>query len=225
MLHEKIDGWDHWRLLLDGRPVHVYKPPGDVRFTVAYVKGYYVSVDEAIKKYSLLEQFKKSGVPALFVVPEAPAGNGAPVYFPNIKRVLDQIHSAISISPPGQLFAVFHSGGYRTALKWLDYPQLITIVLLDALYGGVDAFAKWANIPGHSLISVTATSSPTANTKALKKKAPGVEVIPVQSTHMGLVTSQNFIPRFIQAFKGATVGGTTALVILLMAGLAFYLLR
>lgn len=198
-------------------PVYVGKPEGYTGSAViAYVHGYYVNVDQAVAQYKLFDQFDKSGVKAIFVVPEAPSGNEQGVFFSSLEQLLSQIGvNASSVS------AVAHSGGYRTVLKWLGSPLLKSVVLLDALYGGVNDFAAWAAKPGHKLVSVVVTDKPTTNSKIIAQK-PNVSVVTAHATHMGLVTSGAYIPQFVRLVGSAALGaaGTTG-VLLLLAALAF----
>lgn len=226
MLHEKLLDGDHWRIVSkNGKPIHVWKPSGDIRSTILIVHGYYVDTDQAIKQYKLIEQLKASGVRALFIMPEAPRGNGQPVFFPDLDALLDEVQSNIGHSSPSPILAAGHSGAFRTLLRWLSSPRLIHITLLDGLYAGVDAFAKWANQPNHGLTSVVATATPTANSKKLKQKAPSVEVIQVKSGHMALVTDGKTIPEFLRRLNKFAGMGTGALVLALVAGLAYFLFK
>ena len=226
MFHEKLLDGDHWRILAkNGKPIHVWKPAGDIFSTILIVHGYYVDSDEAIRRYRLLEQLKASGVKALFIIPEAPKGNSQPVFFPDLDALLDEVQSNIGHSSPSPVLAAGHSGAYRTILKWLSSPRLIHVTLLDGLYAGIDAFAKWVNLPNHSLTTVAATATPTTNSIKLKQKAPKVDFIQVKSSHMGLVTDGKTIPEYLRKLNSLMGMGTGALILALVAGLAYFLLR
>jgi hypothetical protein len=205
-------------------PVYVGKPEGyNGSAVVAYIHGYYVNVDQAVTQYKLFEQFDKSGVKAIFVVPEAPSGNEQGVFFPSLEQLLSHVGiTATSVS------TVAHSGGYRTVLKWLGAPLLKSVVLLDALYGGTADFANWAAKPGHKLVSVVVTEKPTANSKTIAQK-PNVSVVPARTTHMGLVTSGTYIPQVIRLVGSSfmAAAGSVSSVLLLLAAVAFgyYMVR
>lgn len=57
-------------------PVHVYRAgEGPGRGLVVYVHGYYVDVDEAVRRHGLFAQFHDSRLDATFVAVEAPSSN------------------------------------------------------------------------------------------------------------------------------------------------------
>lgn len=195
-----------------------YTPDGN---TVAYVHGYYNDVPGNIRDYKLIEQFQKSGVKAVFVIPEAPQKSSEPVYFPSLTEMLIFVQNeGIRVGPP--VLAIGHSGAYRTLVKWLGDTGLKTIVLLDALYANVSNFANWAKIPGHKLICVTATSTPIANSEKLKG-VPNVTILRANSTHMGLVNgTKNYIAQYVRQFAS---GATATALLLVAAAIAFVVLR
>lgn len=205
------------RITTSSGPVYVGVPDGySGKDVIIFVHGYFVNVDQAVTQYKLFDQFDKSGVKAIFVVPEAPSGNEQGVFFPNLEQLL--AHAGITAS---SVSAVAHSGGYRTVLRWLGAPLLKSIVLLDALYSGVSEFAAWAAKPGHKLISVVATAKPTANSQTIAQK-PNVSVVTAHATHMGLVTSGAYLPQFIRLVGSAAVAGSTSVLLLAIAAAGLY---
>jgi hypothetical protein len=140
-------GGEHIRIATSRGPVHVWIPAGyrQERAGIAlYVHGYYIHVDRAWTEHRLAGQFRDSGRNAMFVAPEAPAGGGDDVSWPVLGELLIEIRQRTGLRRPwGPVVALAHSGGYRTALAWLDHRPLEQVVLIDALYGEEDAFRAW----------------------------------------------------------------------------------
>ena len=79
-------------------------PPGYDRATagtVVYVHGYYTDADGAWREYNLARQFRASHQNALFIVPEAPAGNDDPVNWPALKDLRRASRARTSRCPTG----------------------------------------------------------------------------------------------------------------------------
>jgi hypothetical protein len=122
---------------------------------VVYVHGYFTQPDEAWKKHNLVEQFRKTGLNALFIVPAAPTQNGEEVKFPRLNELLRETAKRTQLPIPGRsITAIAHSGGYRTVLPWLSNPELNHVVLLDGLYAGEEKFLAWARGGPHRLTIV-----------------------------------------------------------------------
>ena len=140
-------GGHHIRIATQRGPVHVWIPPGyaQERAGVAlYVHGYYTGVDRAWTEHRLAEQFRASGRNALFIAPEAPAGLADEVSWPALGELLIEVRRRTALRRPwGPVVALAHSGGYRTALAWLDHRALEQVVLIDALYGEEAGFRAW----------------------------------------------------------------------------------
>jgi hypothetical protein len=210
-------GGDYWKISTPKGKIHVWRPKGYAGTSaVFYVHGYYVNSSQAVENYRLLDQFRVSGVQAIFIVPEAPSGADAPVYFPDLPGLIATVQSetGLTISPP--FSAIGHSGAYRTLSKWLATAGLVTITLLDALYANVSDFSKWGARPGNKLVTVGATKSPSENSKSLIGK-PGVQVVLLKNVqHMDLVTSGKYIPEFLKS----AVSGGFSVILLAFAALA-----
>ncbi|MBK7857894.1 MAG: hypothetical protein IPJ65_04560 [Archangiaceae bacterium] len=133
--------------------VHLFVPRGYDPTTagiVLYVHGYYTDVEAACRSHRLAAQFAASRRNALFVVPEAPRGDGDPVQFRDLDDLLDTVEREGGVTlPDGPVVAVAHSGGYRTVEAWLQSPRLDTVVLLDALYGADAAWRSWLEEGGN----------------------------------------------------------------------------
>ncbi len=145
--HDVLAGGWHWRLATPNGPVHVWRPAGyDARTAgaVVYVHGLYTHVDEAMREHKLAEQFAASRRNALFIVPEAPASGDEAPFWKSLKALFETTRDKLHLPlPRGSLAVVGHSGAYRTIVNWLDYPAINDLVLVDALYGNEDDYAKW----------------------------------------------------------------------------------
>jgi hypothetical protein len=140
---DTVAGGQHWRVETDAGAIHVWVPPGYDRATagtVVYVHGYYTNSDGAWKDHNLARQFKASGQNALFIVPDAPSGNGESVKWPALTDLRKAISRANIRMPDGPIVVMGHSGAFRTVMQWVDHKLVAEVILLDALYGGDRAF-------------------------------------------------------------------------------------
>jgi hypothetical protein len=225
-------GGQHIRILTSRGPVHVWIPAGhrQERAGIAlYVHGYYIHVDRAWTEHRLAEQFRASGRDALFIAPEAPAGGGEDVSWPVLGELLIEIRQRTGLRRPwGPVVVLAHSGGYRTALAWLDHRPLEQVVLIDALYGEEDAFRAWLDQPrgraGNQLLLVggdtirwtepfvrePGTGAPAANARVFDRlpdrarevdaaaRAAPLLYFRSQYSHMDLVDDGRAIPLLLQ---------------------------
>lgn len=139
-----------------GRAFRVESPEGPVRIwlpphydpataaTVVYVHGYNRSADVVWSVSALPRQFLASGRNAVFVVPTVAENDRAPLRWGRLSALLSRVERAGVPLPGGPVVAVGHSGAYRTLSRWVDEPRLDAVVLLDALYGQEEAFARFA---------------------------------------------------------------------------------
>jgi hypothetical protein len=199
----------HVRLDTAHGPVHVWTPPGYDPATagiVLYVHGYYTDADRAWADHHLEDQFRASGRNALFVVPEAPAGLRPAVHWPVLAELLAEVRRQTGRAlPRGPLLAVFHSGGFRTAVLWLEHPELREIVLLDAMYEEEDTFAAWLRQPrkrANRMILVGADTLRWTEPFAREAREDGLAdrlvYLRAGEAHMELVEGGAFIPRLLQ---------------------------
>ncbi len=149
-----VEGGKHWRLFTEHGAIHVWRPQGYVDAsagTALYLHGYYANVDQVWELHHLAAQFRSSGRNALFVVPEAPVGDPDQPAWDDLKSLLSVVtrltHSRL---PDGPVVALAHSGGFRQVVKWLDYPRLAEIILLDGLYNNEDDFRAWLTTSKYS---------------------------------------------------------------------------
>lgn len=158
----------HWRLMTDRGPVHVWTPANydrETAITVVFVHGYNTDVDNAWTDYRLPEQFARSGVNAMFIACGAPSASNRPMVWASLSGLLATVKAGIAQPLPwGQVVAVGHSAAYRTLVLWLPNPALRTLVLLDAAYGELDQFQRWARDETyHRLINVASDTIPDSN--------------------------------------------------------------
>lgn len=202
-------GGSHTRLATAHGPVHVYTPAGYDAATagiVLYVHGFYIDADRAWKDHRLGDQFEASRRNALFIVPEAPAGLRPAVHWPHLGDLLDEVRRQTKFPlPRGPLVAMFHSGGYRTAVRWLEHPQLRHIVLLDAMYDEEDAFAAWLRQPRRQpnrMILVGADTLRWTEPFAREAREEGIAdrlvYVRAGESHMELVEGGVHIPRLLE---------------------------
>jgi hypothetical protein len=156
---DAIAGGEHVRIETERGAVHVWTPRGyrAERAGIAlYVHGYYTDVDRAWTAHHLPEQFAASRRNALFIAPEAPAGVRGAVRWASLDELVVEVRRRAGLRrPSGPIVALVHSGGYRTAVRWLDDPELDQVALIDALYGDETSFATWLGAsPHHRLLAI-----------------------------------------------------------------------
>lgn len=210
----------HLRLLTDRGPVHVIRPVGYDAATAGmllYVHGYYTDLDGAFRNQKLATQFDASSVNALFVSPEAPGEVTEPVRWSSLKELLETVRASGQELPRGAVVAMAHSGGFRTLVPWLNSGLLDSVVLLDGLYGGEQAFAAWVD-DGSQRHQLVLVGSDTASRierfvagrddveRALlplseaEASQPGARLVYLRATagHMELVTEGKAIPEVLR---------------------------
>jgi len=201
--------------------VHVWVPEGydrETAGTVVYVHGYYTDADGAWRDHELARQFKASHQNAMFIVPEAPAGNDDQVNWPALKDLRRAVARANITLPDGPVIVMGHSGAFRTVMQWVDHRLVEQIILLDAMYAGESAFDEYIGsgkrADEHKLIVVGASTATESASFAKKYKfAVAREKMPTsaggfsrheknarllyvhsQYEHMSIVTSGKVIP-------------------------------
>jgi hypothetical protein len=221
---DTVAGGKHWRIKTAEGAVHVWIPDGYDRSTagtVIYVHGYYVDVDTAWREYNLARQFRASHQNAMFIVPEAPAGNDDSVNWPALKDLRRAVARANITLPDGPVIVMGHSGAFRTIMQWVDHRLIEQIILLDAMYAGESAFDEYIGTgkraDEHKLIVVGASTAQESASFAHKYKfAVAREKMPTsvsgftrhqknarllyirsQFDHMSIVTSGKVIPTLL----------------------------
>lgn len=218
---DTVAGGTHWRIGTDAGAIHVWIPAGYARGTagtVVYVHGYHTDSDGAWKDHDLAKQFKASGQNAIFIVPDAPSGNGEEVKWGALADLRKAVARANIRLPDGPTVVMGHSGAFRTVMKWVDHKLVTQIILLDALYGGEKAFDDFIGTgkraSHHKLIAVgsdTAEESQAfaqkypfavvrdqmpSSTSGFSKREKGAKLLYVRSQygHMQIVTGGKVIP-------------------------------
>lgn len=225
---DTVLGGRHWRIKTAQGAVHVWVPPGynrDTAGTVVYVHGYYTDADGAWRDHDLARQFKASNQNAMFVVPDAPAGNEQGVQWPALTDLRRAVTRANIRLPEGPIVVMGHSGAFRTVMQWVDHRLVDQIILLDALYAGESAFDEFIHkgkrADEHKLIVVGAgTAQDSADFAKKYKFARAREKVPAtmsgftkderrakllyirsQYDHMAIVTSQKVIPLLLRVTR------------------------
>ena len=220
-VEDEVAGGKHWRIKTAQGAVHVWVPEDydrETAGTVVYVHGYYTDADGAWREHELAKQFRRSHQNALFIVPDAPAGNDDSVKWPALKDLRHAVARANIRLPDGPIIVMGHSGAFRTVMQWVDHKLVDQIILLDALYAGESAFDEFIKsgkrADDHKLIVVGAgTAEASAAFSAKYKFAVAREKFPdalggfskserrakllyihSQYEHMGIVTSGKVIP-------------------------------
>ena len=139
--------------------------PEQIRGVKVYVHGYDVDysspngrpvgqpyLDWAMLRHNLLPQFQQAaeaGYLCLFV--SGPTKRQFPVLWPSFDAVRHalltswiwssgEFTEALAVAP---LQVYGHSAAYRTLVNWLKDPLLVSVTLLDGLYGYVQEFKDW----------------------------------------------------------------------------------
>jgi len=218
---DTVLGGQHWRIKTAQGAVHVWVPPGYDRATagtVVYVHGYYTNSDGAWRDHALAKQFKASRQNAMFIVPDAPAGNEQQVRWPALPALRRAVTRANIRLPDGPTIVMGHSGAFRTVMQWVDHRHVAQIILLDAMYAGEKKFDEFVSsgkrAENHKLIVVAASTAEGSASFAKKYKfAVTRERVPAsidelskrerrarllyirsQYDHMSIVTSHKVIP-------------------------------
>jgi hypothetical protein len=222
---DTVLGGRHFRIATSRGAVHVWAPPEydrETAGTVIYVHGYYTDADGAWREHELAKQFKASRQNALFIVPDAPAGNEQDVQWSALTDLRRAVTRANIRLPDGPVVVMGHSGAFRTVMQWVDHRAIDQIILLDALYAGEKAFdefiASGKRADDHKLIVVAASTAeesasfarrykfavarermPTGST-GFSRRERGAKLLYIRSQfeHMAIVTSGKVIPMLLR---------------------------
>jgi hypothetical protein len=222
---DTVLGGKHFRIKTSRGAVHVWCPPDydrETAGTVIYVHGYYTDADGAWREHELARQFKASRQNALFIVPDAPAGNDQDVQWTALKDLRRAVTRANIRLPDGPVVVMGHSGAFRTVMQWVDHRLIDQIILLDALYAGEKAFdefiASGKRADDHKLIVVAASTAEESASFARRykfavarermpsavggftRRERGAKLLYIHSQfeHMAIVTSGKVIPMLLR---------------------------
>jgi len=147
-----------------------FKPTKNVNFVVHF-HGHNNHVEKVFEDYDLARQMQMSGLNAVLLVPQGPrdvpdSTDGKLQYDKgSLTALLNESIAFLekegrisSKSTLGHVALTAHSGGYLVTTYILDRKELadkITdVILFDSTYGGLPAFADYASLPNHRLISI-----------------------------------------------------------------------
>ena len=147
MRADHVENGEHWRLDSGNGVVHVWRPPGyDARTagTVVYLHGHRSSADESFNQFAMATQFHRSGLNALFIVPDSTTDGEEGLHWDSLGALLRYVARETGVQRgPGSLVVVGHSGAFRNIVAWLDDREIDDLILLDALYSYEDEFRSW----------------------------------------------------------------------------------
>jgi len=213
--------------------VHVWVPAGydrETAGTVVYVHGYYTDSDGAWRDHELAKQFRASKQNALFIVPDAPSGNGEDVKWHALTDLRKAMSRANIRIPDGPTVVMGHSGAFRTVMKWVDHKVVAQVILLDALYGGERSFDDFIGsgkrAKQHKLIMIgsdtaeesrgfikrypfaVARDSMPGNVDGFTKREKKAKLLYVRSQfeHMAIVKNGKVIPLLLRLTPLTAVG-------------------
>jgi hypothetical protein len=147
-----------------------FKATRSVNFVVHF-HGWNNHVQQVFEQYDLERQMRMSGLNAVLLVPQGPldapdSTDGKLQYDQgSLTALLNEALVFLSkegrISPKatlGHIALTAHSGGYLVTTYICDrkelYDKITDVILFDATYGGLPAFADYAATPPHRLISI-----------------------------------------------------------------------
>jgi len=198
--------------------VGIFKPPGYVdRESVDYLvhfHGWNNNVRHVFERYNLAAQVTGSGLNAILVVPQGPldapdSGDGKLELDPGgFARFIGDVATYLrqagvsSSERVGRIVLTAHSGGYGGAGGVLTVgrmnDRITDVILFDAAYGYFDAFAGWAKVQGHHLLSLFTSDTSTGNAALMGKvQAPTPNLYVRLADTMTLAQLQTRAPTFV----------------------------
>lgn len=198
-----LQGGLHQRFVTGNGPVHAWCPEGiEPELLVVYVHGYFDSVDDAFRDHGLVQQFKASGVRALFVLIDGPKGPQERVAWTAFAPLATELERSLGRKVPARVMAMGHSGGNRTLREWTKERLVTDMVLLDAFYGDPSHWTSFlARVPNGRVQLVGALTFKKAD--AWRRSLPAaaarrVEQLVANTDHMGVITDGVWIPRLLK---------------------------
>ena len=151
---------------------------GAIDFVVHFY-GWDHDIAATFATYRLREQLVESGRNAILVVPEGPtnapdSGDGKlELDAGGFQRFMTDVAGRLKLMQVsdtariGSIVLTAHSGGYGGAGGVLTRggmnDSITDVILFDAAYGYFDAFADWARVPQHHLLSLFTSDTSTGN--------------------------------------------------------------
>jgi hypothetical protein len=202
-----LEGGLHQRVVTANGPVHAWcREGGRPELLVVYVHGYFDTVDDAFRDHGLIEQFRASGVDALFVLIDGPTGPKEGVRWPAFAPLKAELERHLELTLPAKVMAMGHSGGNRTLREWTKEQAVTDLVLLDAFYGDPKPWSVFvATVPEGRVQLVGALTFAKAD--AWRRSLPKAQQSRVQqvqagTNHMGVVTDGVWIPKLVRERAG-----------------------
>lgn len=194
----------HERVETSNGPVHLWCPAsGRPELLVVYVHGYFDSVDDAFRNHGLVEQFQRSGAPAVFVMIEAPKGPKEAVRWTSFEALRSAVATRLEGAVPERSMVLGHSGGNRTLREWARAGEVDDVVLLDAFYGDPAPWSEFLRAVPHSRLqlvgALTFAKAETWRQTLSASEAHRVEQLAAKTSHMGVVTDGRWIPQLVRA--------------------------
>jgi len=207
-----LEGGQHQRFVTANGPVHAWCPEAsEPELLVVYVHGYFDTVDDAFRDHGLVQQFKASGVNALFVLIDGPTGPKDDVRWTAFAPLKAELERTLGRAMPAKVVAMGHSGGNRTLREWTKEGTVTDLVLLDAFYGAPTPWTTFlSTVPEGRVQLVGALTFPKADAwrRSLpKQQQRRVEQLSAGTNHMGVVTDGVWIPKLVR--ERATLVSTT----------------
>jgi hypothetical protein len=198
---------EHLRLSTSRGPVHVLIHP-QAKVTVVYVHGFWTRVDEAWVQHRLPQQLLASGLDATFIAPEAPAGPGEDVVWPELDALIHEVETRAGVTLPATVIAAGHSGAYLTLLDWTSSERVKAFVLLDAFYSAPEPWERWLAEHEEGQLLVVAHSTARRSEPLCRRHARRVHCEHASAGHMEIVTDGEILPRVLRSLSA--VAGPSA---------------
>lgn len=181
---------------------------------IVHFYGWNHDIAATFATYRLREQLVASGRNAILVVPEGPTNapdsgfgkleldeGGFARFIGDVAARLKQLGISAT-DRVGRIVLTAHSGGYGGAGGVLTRggmnDAISDVILFDAAYGYFDAFADWARVPQHHLLSLFTGDTSTGNAALMGKlQAPSPNLYVRLADSMTLAQLQTRAPTFV----------------------------
>jgi len=144
------------------------------------------------------------------------------VFWPALTDLRKAVRRANIRLPDGPTVVMGHSGAFRTIRTWIDHKAVAEVILLDALYGGENAFDEFIGTgkraKDHKMILVGEDTGMKSkefakkykfaqvrdqlpdSTKGFTKKEKKAKLLYIRSQygHMEMVTNSKVIPMLLR---------------------------
>ncbi len=208
-LEDQQEGGVHRRVATAHGPLHVWTPRhySETADIVVYVHGTDVHVDDAWKEHRLATQFAASGLDAMFIACEAPAGPEDTVSWASLSELLGTAQKSLGLTLPGGRVIVVGHGAASTVVPWLSESQLDNVVMIDAGSGDIERYKSWLDGRRARQLILVGNSSAQVPGATVLERVPALGQVRVggravyvksQLGHRELVTSGTVLPVVLQ---------------------------